>query len=74
MEKKFSKNDEFKEDYIGFMKDIISKGCARKSVAEAAFGKTWYLTHHGVYHPNKPGKIRVVFDLSADYKRRCLNR
>ena len=30
--------------------------------------------HHGVYHPNKPGKIRVVFDLSADYKGRCLNR
>ena len=29
--------------------------------------------HHGIYHPNKPGKIGVVFDLSADYKG-CLNR
>ena len=24
--------------------------------------------HHGVNHPNKPGKIKVVFDPSADYK------
>ena len=56
------------------MKDIIAKGYARKSTTEAASGKTWYLPHHGVYHPNKPGKIRVVFDLSADYKGRCLNR
>ena len=74
LEKKFSKNDQFKEDYIRFMKDIIAKGYARKSTTEAASGKTWYLPHHGVYHPNKPGKIRVVFDLSADYKGRCLNR
>ena len=74
LEKKFSKNDQFKEDYIRFMKDIIAKGYARKSMTEAASGKTWYLPHHGVYHLNKPRQIRVVFDLSADYKGRCLNR
>ena len=56
------------------MKDIIAKVYARKSTTEATSGKTWYLPHYGVYHPNKPGKIRVVFDLSADYKGRCLNR
>ncbi|CAC5406218.1 unnamed protein product [Mytilus coruscus] len=28
-------------------------------------GKVWYLPHHGVYHPLKPEKIRVVFDCSA---------
>ena len=71
---KFSKNDYFSEDYISFMKDIIAKVYARKSTTEATSGKTWYLPHYGVYHPNKPGKIRVVFDLSADYKGRCLNR
>ena len=73
-EKKFSKNDQFREDYIRFLKDIIAKGYARKSTTKAASGKTWYLPHHGVYHPNKPEKIRVVFDLSGDYKGRCLNR
>ena len=37
-------------------------------------GKMWYFPHHGVCHPNKPGKIRVVFDLSAEYKGVCLNK
>ena len=32
------------------------------------------LPHHGVYHPNKPGKIRMVFDLSAEYKGTCLKK
>ena len=55
------------------MEEIISKVYARKSAREAAPGKIWYLTHHGAYHPNKPGKIRVVYDLSADYEGRCIN-
>ena len=56
------------------MKDIIAKGYVRESTTEAASGKTWYLPHHDVYHPNNPGKITVVFDLSADYKGKYLNR
>ena len=56
------------------MAEIISRGYARKSTREAAPGKMWYLLHHGVYHSNKPGKIRVVFNLSNDYKGRCINR
>ena len=55
------------------IRSLISKGYARKSTREAAPGKIWYLPHHGVYHPNKPG-IRVVFDLSADYNDRFINR
>ena len=74
LEKKFGKNDQFKEDYIRFMKDIIAKSYARKSTIGTASRKTWYLPHYGVYHPNKSGKIRVVFDFSAHYKGRCLNR
>ena len=67
LEKRFSKNDQFKENYIRFMKNIIAKDYARKSTTETASVKTWYLTHHGVYHPNKPRKIRVAFDLNADF-------
>ena len=33
----------------------------------------WYLPHHGVYHPKKPGKIRVVFDCSAKFQGVSLN-
>lgn len=27
-------------------------------------GRNWYCPHHPVFNPNKPGKGRVVFDLS----------
>ena len=47
------------------MEEIISKGYARKSTREAAPREIWYLPHHGVYHPNKPGKIRVVLETSV---------
>jgi len=33
----------------------------------------WYLPHHPVFNPNKPGKTRVVFDCAARYKNTSLN-
>ena len=37
-------------------------------------GKINYVPHHGLYHPKKPGKIRVVFDCSAQYAGISLNQ
>ncbi len=34
----------------------------------------WYLPHFGVYHPRKPGKIRVVFDSAAETNGVSLNK
>ena len=34
----------------------------------------WYIPHHGVYHPKKPDKIRVVFDCAAEYESESLNK
>ena len=42
----------------------------QKSLAK---GTAWYIPHHGVYHPRKPGKIRVVFDCPATFMRKSLN-
>ena len=28
----------------------------------------WYLPHHPVFNPNKPGKTRVVFDCTAKFR------
>ena len=35
--------------------------------------KVQYLPHCGLYHPMKPGKIRVMFDCSAEYRAIWLN-
>ena len=64
------------EDYKTFMADIVAKGYARKVPLEQMNlqnGKVWYIRHHGVYHPHKPGKIRVVFDCSAKFNGVSLN-
>ena len=34
----------------------------------------WYIPHHGVTHPSKPGKVRVVFNCSAEFGGTSLNK
>ena len=51
------KNKEFFEDYQKFMNDILQKGYARVASEIQPYGQTWYIPHHGIYHPSKPGKI-----------------
>ena len=55
------------------MEDIIGNGYAEKCKIEGTDGRCWYLPHHGVYQPQKPGKIRVVFDCSAQYANMSIN-
>ena len=71
---RFIKNPKYFVDYKGFMDDLIRKGYAEKSTKEAPEGRTRYIPHHGVYHRSKPGKIRVVFDCSAEFKEVSLNK
>ena len=58
------------------MQALLDDGHAEQvpeSELQRADGKTWYLPHHGVYNPNKPSKIRVVFDCSATSRGTSLN-
>ena len=32
------------------------------------------MLHHPVFHPQKPGKVQVVFDEAAKYKGKILNK
>ena len=67
------------------MKKIIASGYAER-VPEMSESKhtpgdqaarkrnVWYIPHHGVYHPKKPKKIRVVFDCAAVHEGESLNK
>ena len=48
---------------------MISQGYTGKSTKEPLTGQFWYLPHHGIYHPNKPRKIRVFFYWSSKYSK-----
>ena len=69
-------NEQYRKDYVAFMNDLVSKKYAER-VPEKELskdgGRTWYIPHHGVYHPKKPTKMRVVFDCSAKYMGESLN-
>ena len=57
------------------MKDLISQ-CAERvpeDRLEVQDGKVNYVPCTGVYHPIKPGQIRVVFDCSAQFNGVSLN-
>ncbi len=57
------------------MNDLLQKGYATpvQNNDPGPLGTHWYLPHHPVYHPQKPDKIRVVFDCSAKYRGTSLN-
>ena len=40
---------------------------------KGTFGNEWYLPHHPVLNPNKPGKVRRVCNAASKYKDICLN-
>ncbi len=65
---------QYRDHYFAFMQDLIQKGYAESIPdTEPKDGHAWYIPHHGVYHPQKPGKIRVVFDCSAKCNGESLN-
>ena len=71
--KRMLRDKQFAMCYKGFMEDILLKGYGSKSKKSHNHGQVWYLPHV-FYHPSKPNRIRVIFDCSAEYKGRCLNK
>ena len=69
------RNPEKAERYKKIIDEYVNVGYARKledSEAAVASRKRWLLPHHAVSNPNKPGKIRIVFDAAAEFKRTSL--
>ena len=71
------KNDKrYRNHYNAFIKEMLDKGYA-ETVPESDLSDetstVWYIPYHGVYHPQKPDKLPVVFDCRVNYQNESLN-
>lgn len=67
-ERKMDKDKDYGKIYCDKMEDFLNKKYIRKisnEEIEERHSKIWYLPHFGVVNPNKPNKLRIVFDASA---------
>ncbi|XP_053406602.1 uncharacterized protein LOC128559321 [Mercenaria mercenaria] len=74
LKRKLARDQELHKMYTASVTDYIQKGHAQEVThIESDSNRVWYLPHHPVTNPNKPGKVRVVFDCAAKYKGISLN-
>lgn len=73
LKKKLKANKQYYDQYKTFMEEIINKGDAEPAPSTSEGQTEWYLPHHGIYHPRKPDKLRVVFDGSSKFHGISLN-
>lgn len=64
---------EMQQQYVEFMGKIFGNGHAEVAPPLKETEECWYLPTFGVYHPQKPNQIRVVFDSSAQWSGISLN-
>ena len=72
-----SGNEEMAAKYCEAMDGYINKGFARKLSEEELTSESdtcWYLPHHPVTNPTKPGRMRIVFDAAAEYNGTSQNK
>lgn len=67
------KNSEMKDHYVEFREKMFCKGHAEQAPPFHTGKECRYLPSFGIYHPQKPGKIRIVFDSSAQCNNVPLN-
>lgn len=77
LHKRFLGNPDHFEKYKETINTYIKEGYPRKMTKEKTINisdETCHLPHHPVFHPQKPGKVRVVFDAAAKYNCKSLNK
>jgi len=74
VEKKLKRNGQLALEYDRIINDYVSKGYAMKlQQDEVAVTSDRHLPHFGVENPNKPGKVRLMFDAAAKVGGTSLN-
>ena len=71
--RRFIQDKKFFLDYKKCLNYLLEKSCARR-YNEIPTGKTWYIPYHAVYCPSKPDKICIVFDCSAEFGGKSINK
>ncbi|XP_065095799.1 uncharacterized protein LOC135717600 [Ochlerotatus camptorhynchus] len=74
--KRMEREPQLAETLRAKMADYVSKGYVRKLTPEESQrtgDRTWYLPIFPVFNPNKPGKVRIVFDAAASFGGVSLN-
>ena len=71
LEKRLAKYEELREKYSSTIKEDLNKWYAIEvpdaHKLESRSDKEWYLRHHPVLNPNKPGKVRRVLKRVANF-------
>lgn len=73
LQRTLNKKADMREHFVEFMQKIFDNDQAEPAPTLKEGQECWYLPVFGVYHPQKPGKIRVVFDSSAQFQGISLN-
>ena len=77
LKKRLQKDEELHSQYTDFMNKLESKNYAEKVPQSDLISdkdRVWYIPHHCVTHPRKPGKVRVVFNCPVNFKGYNLNQ
>ena len=74
--KSLDRKPKMKDHYFSFMQKILDNGHAERVPGNEIHTSKpkWYLPHFGTYHPQKPSKIRVVFDSASEVEDISLNK
>jgi len=76
LRRRLLKNPDLRSKYSAFTDSLFENRHAQmvpQTPPEHTTSVTWYLPHHPVLNPNKPDKVRIVFDCAARYNGVSLN-
>ena len=67
VKRRLERNPELKAMYCKEMQLLLNDGYAEivPETERNQSGCVWYIPHHSVLNPNKPGKVRIVYDCAA---------